>query len=225
MSARPQSLGQRLPTAFTRAAALCGAILLCILLAFLFIRDEHLRLVFSDISAPLVDALACVFLVMAARKSFARSRRMGWAWSAVAAAMLIYMLGDTSWGILEAGFNLAPFPSIADIFYLTYYIAFLLAIHLLVVRWQGPIAFTKDSLDLGVVLTAAILGFANFLIGPIFKYYEGATNLELFILAAYPVGDLVLLAALLLILYNDPNQPTVPGQTRRDAELPQAGIP
>src|SRR5512143_236830 len=153
MSARPQDLGQRLPTAFTRAAALSGAILLCILLAFLFIRDEHLRLVFSDVSAPLVDALVFVFLALAARKSFVRSRRLGWAWSAVAAAMLIYMLGDTSWGILEAGLNLAPFPSIADIFYLTYYLAWLAAVQLLIGRRQSRTQLTRDGLELAIVLT------------------------------------------------------------------------
>ena len=225
MSVRPQALVQHLPPAFMRALALCCAIVLSILLGFLLIRGDYPRLVFSDISAPLVDFLACFFLILAARRSFAHSRRMGWAWTALAGAMLLYALGDTSWGILEAGLKLAPFPSIADIFYLSYYIAWLVGIHLLVVRWQGPVEFTKDSLELGVVLTAAILGFGNFLIGPIFKYYEGATELELFILAAYPVGDLVLLAALLLILYNDPNQPPLPGRSKPDTSMRLAGVP
>ncbi len=208
MGARLQvPVQQRLPAAFTRAALLCSAILAGILLAFRYISDEYQRLVFSDVIAPAVDLLAVVFLLIAARRTFARSRQLGWAWAALAAAMFIYMLGDASWGILEAGLNLAPFPSIADVFYLSYYIAFLLAIYVLVVRRMGAIDFTKDSLELAIVLTAAVLGFGNFLIGPIFKYYEGSTQLELFILAAYPVGDLVLLAALLLILYNDPNQP------------------
>ncbi len=225
MSARLPAPAKHLPPAFTRAALLCSAIVMGLLLAFRYIPDETQRLIFSDIAAPAVDLLALGFLVAAARRSFTRSRRLGLAWSAVAAAMFIYMLGDTSWGILEAGLGLAPFPSIADVFYLTYYIAFLIAIQLLVVRWQGPADFTKSSLELSIVLAAAILGFGNFLIGPIFQYYEGATDLELFILAAYPVGDLVLLAALLLILYNDPNQPSAVHKTPIHDEPPQAAMP
>ncbi len=225
MSARLQAPVQRLPPAFARAALLCSLILVSILLAFRFISDEHARVVFSDIVAPAVDALAVAFLAVAAKRSFARSRRLGLAWGTVALAMFVYTLGDASWGILEAGLNLAPFPSIADVFYLSYYVAFLLAIHLLVVRRQGAADFTKDSLELAIVLTAAILGFGNFLIGPIFQYYEGSTQTELFILAAYPVGDLVLLAALLLILYNDPNQPGPSQKPDVDAGFRLATIP
>src|SRR5512140_3070134 len=98
MSVRPQSLLPRLPPAFARVLLLCSGILLANLLAFMLIRDDYRRMVFSDISAPLVDALAAVFLVMAARKSFTRSRRLGLAWSALAGAMILYGLGDSSWG-------------------------------------------------------------------------------------------------------------------------------
>jgi diguanylate cyclase (GGDEF)-like protein len=225
MSLRPQISVQRLPPAFARVLVLCSALLLANLLAFYLIRDDYWRLVYSDISAPLIDAMACLFLVVAARASFAHSRWLGWAWSAAAFAMLLYTLGDSTWGILEAGFNLAPFPSIADVFYLTYYLAWLAAVQLLVGRRQSRSQLTRDGLELAIVLTAAILGFSNFLIGPIFKYYEGATDLELFILAAYPVGDLVMLSALLLILYNDPRQAAPVGQTNAAPGFQQPSIP
>src|SRR5512140_2312500 len=192
MGARSQTNALRLPAAFWRAVALCGALLLLDLAGLCLIRQEWPRIVFSDIMAPLIDALAAVLLILAASRSFAHSRRMGIAWGAVAAAMLLYMLGDASWGVLEAGLKLAPFPSIADFFYLTYYIAFLLAIHLLLGRTEGPVEFAKDGIELAIVLTAAVLGFGNFLIGPIFPSYVGATPLALSLLAAYPVGDLVL---------------------------------
>jgi diguanylate cyclase (GGDEF)-like protein len=225
MNARLQAPVLRLPAPFVRAALLCATIVVGLFLAYQLIPDEMQRLVLSDIAAPTADLLAVGFLVEAARRTFRSSHRLGLAWAAVAAALFIYMLGDASWGILEAGLKLAPFPSIADVFYLTYYIAFLVAIHLLVVRRQSPGEFTRDSLDLSVVLAAAILGFGNFLIGPIFEYYKSASQLELLILAAYPVGDLVLLAALLLILYNDPNQPSLAHRSAGSEDLQQAGVP
>ena len=121
-------------------------------------------------------------------------------------AMLVFGLGDITWAILELGLQEPPFPSIADVFYLAYYPLLLAGVFLLLDKPATGGEKINQVLDAGIVMVAATLAFWNFLLGPIVFANAGYPLLEQAILLAYPVGDLVLLWALLRIIYNNSNQ-------------------
>ena len=182
--------------------ALLTAIFLGIDFAFnLFVADEQQRIIFSDIVAPIVDFLACAALFFAARQSAAQSKRLGIAWGLIALSTLAFALGDTIWAILELGLSEPPFPSLADVFYLLYYPLLLAGVLLLPEKPASRSEQIKKVLDAGIVMVAAILAFWNFLMGPLVASNREYPILDQVILIAYPVGDIVLLWALLRIIY------------------------
>jgi diguanylate cyclase (GGDEF)-like protein len=183
-------------------AALLIAIYLGIDFAInLLVANQRARITYSDISSPILGFLACALLWIAAKQSAQYSKRQGIAWGLIALSVLATALGDSSWGILELGLNEQPFPSIADFFYLLNYPLLLAGVLLLPqtpVRREKPI---KKALDAGIVMVAAILVFWNFLMGPLVASNRDYPLPAQTILVAYPVGDLVLLWALLRIIY------------------------
>ncbi|HEY5118140.1 MAG TPA: HD domain-containing phosphohydrolase, partial [Anaerolineales bacterium] len=117
-------------------------------------------------------------------------------------ATLFYSLGGFAWLILEIGLKEPPFPSIADGFYLINYPIFLAGAYLLVEKPDTTGELITRILDMAIVMGSATLGFWNILIGPVVSSNIGEPILERAILVAYPVGDLVLLGAFLIIFYN-----------------------
>ena len=188
---------------FFFSAVICAILILGITLGIvLLVGDQLLRSSLLDVISPVVDLFACITLFIAARYSAVRSKRAAMAWGTIAAAMLIYSLADITWAILEVGLKAQPFPSIADAFYLAFYPVFLMGVFLLPDKPATASEQITKVLDIGIILLAAILGFWNFLIGPIILSLVGKPLLEQAILLAYPVGDLVLFGALLRIIYN-----------------------
>ncbi len=206
-----EASGGRTPVSFLRVGLFSVVVLGIIVGGFLWINDPDQRIHFSDAVSPVVDALAAASLFIAARYSAARSKRSGLAWGTIGLAILLYAIGDILWAILELFLKEEPFPSIADAFYLLYYPFFLTGAVLLAYnKPASPGEQFNRALDLVTVLAAAILGFWNFLIGPIIESNVAAPVLEQLILLAYPVGDLVLLGGLLVIIYNDADEQDMP---------------
>ncbi|HLO18155.1 MAG TPA: hypothetical protein VK206_25210, partial [Anaerolineales bacterium] len=163
----------------------------------LLLTDPQQRTIYSDVIASIIDLLASAALFIAAKQTASHSKRRAIAWGMIALATLAYTMGDIAWAILELGLHEQPFPSIADVFYLAYYPLLLTGVFLLP---EKPATYgdqVKKVLDIGIVMVAAILGFWNFLIGPVVSSNFASPPLEQAILLAYPVGDLVLLWALL----------------------------
>ena len=192
------------PRASLQRVSLLSLLILGVVVGFfLVIRDQQQRVIYTDYVGPAVDILATAFLLAAAVQAAARSKRLALAWGAIGLASLLFALGDIVWTILELVLKIEPFPSIADGFYLAYYPAFLVGVILLTNRAARPSERFKNALDLATILAVAILGFWNFLIGPMLQANAGTPLLEQAILLAYPVGDLVLLGGLLLIIYDE----------------------
>ncbi len=225
MGAPSQAYRKLVPAPFS------GTVLLSILLLgfaavlLLVVQDPEQRTQFSDIISPVLELLAAGFLCIAARESARSSKRLAFAWGILAFAELLYAAGDSTWAYLEVFRNEAPFPSPADAFYLIYYPAFLAGVVLLLKKPETAAELLNSTLDLAIILIAAILGFGNFLIGPIIQSSAGSSPFEQSILAAYPVGDLVMLGALLLILYNDPRSSARRDPLEKDAAVEQPTIP
>ena len=202
----PRASHRRLPPAFARAALAALLLLLFIMVISQTLPDEARRAQFSDLNSPVIDILASAALFLAAWKTALHSRRLAVAWGILGLAALLYAIGDASWAVLEVFLQRSPFPSIADAFYLLYYPVFLAGVVLLIRRPSSAVEVVNDTLDLAVILAAAILGFGNFLIGPILQSNVELPQSEQAILAAYPVGDIVMLGALLLLIYSDPHR-------------------
>lgn len=197
----------KLSNAKTVAALLLAANLVIIAL----VRSNQLRVMLTDITFPIVGLLAAAVLFMASHASRQVSSRLALAWGVIALGQLSYALGDTTWGILEAGFKQAPFPSAADGFYLAYYGLFLAGILLLPAQKLTRNEWVKRILDIGVVMLSAGLIFWTFLIGPQAVANQSESPLVYTLSLAYPVGDLVLLWALVVLVYRQiKNQPTYP---------------
>jgi PAS domain S-box-containing protein/putative nucleotidyltransferase with HDIG domain len=194
---------QRRPINFLHVAVILAVIVVGInLWEIFFVKDQELRTGLSDVIPFIVDLLVSIVLFVAAKYSAVRSKRLAIAWGTIALAFLFYSLGDAFYLILEVGLKVEPFPSVADGFYLAYYPVFLVGAFLLAEKPATTGLSINRILDMGIILGSAIIGFWSFLLGPLISSNAGQPLLEQWILFAYPVGDLVLIGALLLIMYN-----------------------
>lgn len=115
-------------------------------------------------------------------------------WIALAAGQVLYVAGDVLWTIYEA-LGITPYPSPADGLYLTRYV--FLAIGLM---WL--IRGRRRGRDRAAFLDAAIISTGFGVLGGVFVVVPvaasgGESLLSQVVAGAYPVGDLLLLAALI----------------------------
>jgi diguanylate cyclase (GGDEF)-like protein len=183
------------------AIIVAGGLFLVYLAVILFVPSGRMKVVLADWLNLALNLAATLALYVAARRSFASSRRLGVAWGIIALAQLSYTLGDAVWGVLEAVLNLSPFPSAADGFYLAYYPLFLVGVLVLPTRRFSRQEWLETFLDTSIVLAAAGLGFWNYFLGPIALASNEETWIVQALSLAYPVGDLVMLWALMVLMY------------------------
>ncbi len=188
---------KRLAVAFLIAFPL----LVAIIAIDVFGPTDQIRLIATDILYPIVNLAAALCLIGAARISFRRSRRLGVAWTVLACAQISFVIADVIWAVIEVGLKTQPFPSIADGFYLIYYPLFLLGIFMLPSRQFSPGELVKSLLDMGIVLIAATLFFGCYIFGPLMAANGDESWFVKTLTVAYPVGDLVLIAGLLVLFY------------------------
>ena len=154
-------------------------------------------MIFGDLASPLIEIIVITSLSYAAYRS---QGRMQIAWMLMALAVLSYTIGDVIWAVLELGFNLNPFPSVADIFYLLFYPLFALGIYFIPREQFSRLEELKIILEMGIVILTVGLIFWIFLVEP------NLSNQEDFfpsiISITYIIGDFVLLFALLRLLYS-----------------------
>jgi len=166
-------------------------------ISLLLENDPTLRMIFGDLTSPLIEIIVITSLSYAAYRS---QGRMQIAWMLMALAVLSYTIGDVIWAVLELGFNQNPFPSVADIFYLLFYPLFALGIYFIPRDQFSRLEELKIILEMGIVILTVGLIFWIFLIEP------NLSNQEDFfpsiISITYIVGDFVLLFALLRLLYS-----------------------
>ncbi|MCI2237209.1 GGDEF domain-containing protein [Paenibacillus sp. TRM 82003] len=177
--------GPRSPARLLLAAGAVAA-LVCALLPLGALRDG-------------VYALVCWGSVAAVVVGIRRNRpREPAAWWLVAAGVASWGLGDLTWDVVADVLHGDPFPSAADVFYLLAYP--LLAAGL----WRFVRARTdgrdRDGLIDSAVFTVGVgLLMWVFLVQPALGD-TGATPLARVVAAAYPVGDVLLLALLVRLL-------------------------
>jgi hypothetical protein len=88
------------------------------------IHSADTRSLLLNVSSILFNLLATFALYIAARRYRILFRRLFFAWGFMALAQFAFTLGDLVWGLFEIRLGLQPFPSIADGFYLLFYLLF-----------------------------------------------------------------------------------------------------
>jgi diguanylate cyclase len=114
-------------------------------------------------------------------------------WVTLAAGQVLYLAGDGLWVLYQEVLHIAPYPSIADAFYLSRYVLLSLGLMWLI---RGR----RRGRDRAAFLDAAIISTGFAVLGGVFVVAPaasgGVTLFSQVVAGAYPVGDLLLLAAL-----------------------------
>lgn len=172
--------------------------------AYLFVHDESSRAVINNVSALISSMAATLAMAYGAVWSYRSDRKLGNAWRLFTLAMGVWMLGDFIWMVYELKGHEIPYPSIADIFYLSTYVFFFIGI------LQYPRFYSRDPsdvvdagwiwLDVFIIMLSAGGIFGNFLIGPALQD-PAQSWFAILINAAYPLGDLLLIISLTLMIF------------------------
>jgi signal transduction histidine kinase len=135
--------------------------------------------------------LGMVVAVVVGVRTYRPSRP--WAWYLLAAGQLCFTVGDAILYAYEWALQVeAPFPSVADAFYLVFYP--LLAIGLLLlVRGRAPGRDWASLIDATIVTTGLAMLSWVYLIGPNVRA-PGLALPQRLVSIAYPLGDVLLLA-------------------------------
>ena len=172
------------------------------LIVLLVLPESNLKVTLSDALFPTMNIIVVVLLMQAAKASAAQSKRLSRAWGFLALAQLLFTIGDVLWAVYAVILHEVPFPSLADVFYLTYYPIFLLGVFLIPREVRSKYDRAKKLIDACITLLAAALVFWVVLINPLVSSVGGASTLEQVLTLAYPVGDLVMFSSLVVLMFN-----------------------
>jgi diguanylate cyclase (GGDEF)-like protein len=153
--------------------------------------DPHTTMVVAD-AAWLPMSLAAV--VLALRAGLARDvpRRTRMAWMILAGAFGLTVLGDGIWFVFEVVRDQSPFPSVADIPYLSFYPVVLVGLLMFPVAPRSRRERRKLMFDVGTVFVAGSMAVWYLVLGPTAQDQQ-SDSFTAMLSMAYPVGDIVLL--------------------------------
>jgi PAS domain S-box-containing protein len=158
-------------------------------------------MIFSDLITILINGLAVLCLLYAATMSRHYDRRHYYGWLLLFVSQSSFLVGDIFFAYYDLVLKQSTSPSLADIFYLLAYPLFLSGALLLPSANFKPSERIKLILDTGIVLISSILIYWSLLIAPTIEQNLGADTLIMFLAVAYPIGDLLLLFALVELLF------------------------
>jgi two-component system cell cycle response regulator len=159
----------------------------------------HRPLVGDLLFFPAAAAATCA--TWRASQRCSDSRRLRSAWRLIALAMAAMFSGEIAQTVYEAQ-NQAPFPSVADVFYLSMYPLMLWGLLRFAVGNRTVGERVRLGLDLAVVAIGSSAVVLYLVLGP--TVVAGSPNLLQGVFSvAYPVGDVVLLIGLASVLVRD----------------------
>jgi diguanylate cyclase (GGDEF)-like protein len=177
---------------------------------FIIFKTAWQRTAINDIAPFIASLLAFCGLAYGAYRSVSLSNRLRLAWRLFAIAALGMTIGNLITFTFEVILHRSASPSIADLFYLSVFPLFLAASILLLTKRISAYELERFGLDVAVIVLSSTLVLWKLIIDPVFD--AGASNtVALIIAVAYPVGELILIwAAVLLILRPNSSQPRQP---------------
>jgi len=192
-STSPVRLTWKLPAA-AAAAVLIGHVLVLSLL-----RDQHLRMVVSDVFLPVESTAAAGVFVFAALRERTTGKRAFAAWLLLAIAYISIAASDLQWSGLEIFGGVTPFPSVGNVVYLFSYPTFFVGALLL--SQPSARGRTRQMLDIGIIVLSAMLALWVFLLSPVLVWTPHVTSLLFVIGILYLVGDLALVSTLAVLAF------------------------
>jgi hypothetical protein len=176
------------------------SLLLVVLLAGLtitqYMSPENARVAHAlktDI-ASIIFGLGSAAVLLSVARHFAPGNPLRRIWLLLGIGVGVYALGDVVWTVLEvgSGFGEVPYPSLADVLYLSMYVFFGIGLFRTAAAF-GRVVSVRMPLVAAVLLSAlAILVVWAFVVAPTIA--DPATSLPQKVLGgAYPIGDIVFL--------------------------------
>ncbi|MFZ5814481.1 MAG: putative bifunctional diguanylate cyclase/phosphodiesterase [Bacillota bacterium] len=121
------------------------------------------------------------------------------AWRLIGLAFFLYWIGDAIWMYYEAVLGIEPSPSLADLFYLLWYLPLLgglLSFPAAPQRWREKIKFALDAFT---ILVSGWMVVWHLVIAPVVDRTDDGW-LAIALGVAYPVGDLLMLFGVVWVL-------------------------
>ena len=181
-----------------KAIALVGGFLLLYLSwqAFHWIPGNTSQV--GDLFFIPIDAAAVFACWRASRRCSAVARLRGF-WLLVALAIASQLAGDTTIAVYGFAGVEVPFPSLADLFYLSTYALMLAALLRVPVAPTSPTQRVRLGLDIATVLGAGAMVIWYFVLKQVILE-GGPSAFQVATSVAYPMGDIALVAGLGVVL-------------------------
>jgi diguanylate cyclase (GGDEF)-like protein/PAS domain S-box-containing protein len=153
-----------------------------------------------QVLAPVVFVPILLFVTAAAFRvsrvaTSAGTRR---AWFCIALGFSAYAFGDLAWFYFGITGQPIPFPSIADVGFLAFFPFVLVGLSLL--PRERPEGMLRSLLDMALVMVGAGVVVWWLVLGPVVAASGGQSDSSVLVAIAYPVGDTMVLFALLAAL-------------------------
>lgn len=129
------------------------------------------------------------------------------AWLILGLAVFSSSLGEAFWFLYDAVLKVQPFPSLADAFYLPFYPLVFLGLLAIPNAPVSREARAKFWLDLAIVMAVAGMFVWYFIVAPTLTETEGDL-LSQALAAAYPIGDLMAMAGVVVLVFRRINATT-----------------
>jgi len=195
----------RRPIVLFHSTAIFGFVVLGLFTIFiLYPFHGEGRLILSNVITEIINILAIIALSFAAVRSAKKSKRVGICWGFFAAAQLSLLFADVTLLIYEVVLGIPITSSFLSGLYLFYYPLFMIGILLMPVRAPVFMERQKRFLDIFIVMVAAVMGYLNFLIGPLVVKSVGGDPMTTILSIGMQVGDLMLLG----LAFSFPNRIT-----------------
>ena len=152
--------------------------------------DPASRRAVADIGEAVLDLLAAAIVLRAALHIDVRRIRLGWL--VLAAAILVYALGDLTWAWLDLGGGDTASPSLADAAYVAYYPIVAAALFM----FQRASSARRDTLRLTIDSLIVVIGGGIVVWHTLFRPVLASLDpnpITAALALGYPIGDLVLL--------------------------------
>jgi PAS domain S-box-containing protein len=120
-------------------------------------------------------------------------------WRMMSAAVTAELIADILLLGYDIKYNVPPFPTVADAFFLSFYVLLFIALLRVPVAPVTPIKRLRIMLDGATIVLGGGAVVWYFVLGPTAKA-GGQDPLAMVVSLAYPVGDLILLAGLAVVL-------------------------
>ncbi|MGB9978180.1 histidine kinase dimerization/phosphoacceptor domain -containing protein [Methanobacterium sp.] len=184
-----------------RALSIFFAIALLVT-AFIVITEntESYNNIFGNLAFFILNLIVIITLFFVTKKSFKYGRKAFISWTLIALSQLVTILGNVLWTIMYTELNKSPFPSIADILYLSYYPLLILGIFYLPVNRVQETKKYQILLDTGIMIISAGLVIWVFLIS--FPKVQDINTFNMLIYLFYVLMDIFMLFILSYLLFD-----------------------